>query len=105
MSGEHTLPMEAFYFLPFFLGFIVGGICGVFLPYLRVWHGLVLGVCMGPPTAIITFAIAIVDWINTRSDDLSTGAYWWLIFVMICVAPATWAFCFLVNQMREELYE
>lgn len=102
MSDELLLPIEAFYFAPFLIGPVTGGICGIVISNLRIWHGLLLGVVLGPVTVIPTFAIALLSWASTGSDEMSGGAQWIHLVVVICVIPVTWGLCFLVSRMREE---
>ena len=102
MGNEFLLPVEAFYYLPFFLGPITGGVCAVFMSNLRIWHGLLLGVGLGPVTAVPTFVVAIISWVNTGSEDMTTGAFRMHLLVVLCVIPATWGLCFLVSRMRQE---
>ena len=102
MSDEFLLPIEVFYFAPFLIGPVTGGICGKAMSNLRVWHGLLLGVFLGPVTVIPTFAIALVSWASTGSDAMSTGAQVIHFLVILCVIPATWGLCFLVGRLREE---
>ena len=103
MGNEFLLPVEAFYYLQFFLGPITGGVCAVFMSNLRIWHGLLLGVGLGPVTAVPTFVVTIISWVNTGSEDMTTGAFRMHLLVILCVIPATWGLCALVNRMREGL--
>ena len=102
MSDEFLLPIEVFYFAPFLIGPVTGGICGKVMSNLRVWHGLLLGVFLGPVTVVPTFAIALVSWASTGSDEMSAGAQVIHFLVILCVIPATWGLCFLVSRLREE---
>lgn len=102
MGDETLLPIEVFYCLPFVLGPIVGGICGTIMSNLRVWHGLLLGVVPGPVTAVPTLAVSLISWVNTGSDEMSAGAHFIHLLVVLCVIPATWGLCFLVSRTREE---
>ena len=101
MSEQFLLPIEAFYFAPFLVGPVTGGICGIVISNLRMWHGLLLGVFLGPVTVIPTFAIALLSWASTGSDEMSAGAQRIHLLVVICVIPATWGLCFLISRMRE----
>ena len=74
MSDEFLLPIEAFYFAPFLIAPVTGGICGMVMSNLRVWHGMLLGVVLGTVTVIPTFAIALISWASTGSDEMSPGA-------------------------------
>ena len=74
MNDELLLPIEAFYFAPFLVGPITCGIWAMVIANLRIWHGLLLGVFMGPATVIPTFAIVRISWASTGSDDMSAGA-------------------------------
>ena len=64
-----------FYLLPFVLGPIIGCICGMLMSNIRVRHGLLLGVVPGPVMLVPTLTIAIISWVNTGTNDMTTAAH------------------------------
>ena len=96
------LPAEFFYAAPFVLGPVAGAVCGLVMSNLRVWHGLLLGLVMGPVAAILTVAVAILAWVNTGTDEMTTGGQQAHLVVMAFVIPVTCGLCFWVSKVRED---
>lgn len=96
------LPIEVFYFLPFILGPIAGGVCGRLMRNLRLWHGLLLGCVFGPVTAIPTFIIALITWASTGSDEMTASAQRAHLFVMALAILLACGLCFWVSRVRQE---